>query len=87
LQRWQSLGLKILANTKRPSGLLCRIIIMTEYGKLLLKTQRDANLIAVASFQLQATMTKEKRLIDLAVSLGERVTKTCEEVNNACDFT
>jgi len=60
---------------------------MTEYGKLLLKTQRDANLIAVASFQLQATMTKEKRLIDLAVSLGERVTKTCEEVNNACDFT
>tara|TARA_R110000764_G_scaffold57488_2_gene125124 strand:+ start:691 stop:873 length:183 start_codon:yes stop_codon:yes gene_type:complete len=60
---------------------------MTEYGKLLLKTQRDANLIAVASFQLQAALTKEQRLIDLAISLGESVTKTCEEVNNACDFT
>jgi len=60
---------------------------MTDYGKLLLKTQRDANLIAVANFQLQAALTKEKRLIDLAVSLGERVTKTCEEVNDACDFT
>ena len=60
---------------------------MTEYGKLLLKTQRDANLIAIASLQLQAAMTKEKHLIDLILSLGERVTKTCEEVNDACDFT
>lgn len=60
---------------------------MTDYGKLLLKTQRDANLIAVASLQIQAALTKEQRLIDLAVSLGESVTKTCEEVNSACDFT
>ena len=60
---------------------------MTEYGKLLLKTQRDANLIAVANLQLQAALTKEQRLIDLATSLGESVTKTCEEVNNACGLT
>ncbi len=59
---------------------------MTEYGKLLLKTQRDANLIAVANLQIQASMTNQKQLINLAAELAEKVTETCEEVNNECGF-
>ncbi len=43
---------------------------MTDYGVLLLKTQRDANLLAVASLQIQAALTKNRELILLAESLG-----------------